>query len=102
MDKTSFGEPSDPSVREVREVHTVKIPAGSKTRNQSANDSARGSGGAKLFLNTPYLGHLGLHPGGFEGGHGLLRCSWAVKIHKAIACRERERERERRRKKVRH
>ncbi len=43
---------------------------------------------ANLFLNTPYLGHLGLHPSSFERRHGLLCCSWAVKIHKAIAWRE--------------
>lgn len=62
-------------------------------KGQCANDDARESGEAKLFLNTPYLGHLGLHPGGFERRHGLLCCSWAVKIHKAIAWREKRRER---------
>lgn len=58
---------------------------------QSANDNARGGGDFKFFLNTPYLGHLGLHPGGFERRHGLLCCSWAVEIHKAIAWRKKRR-----------
>lgn len=62
---------------------------------RSANDNARESGDTNLFLNSPYLGHLGLHPSGFERRHGLLCCSWAVKIHKAIAWRERRREGER-------
>lgn len=42
-----------------------------------------------VLLNTSYLGHLGLDPGGFEGRHGLLRCSRTVKIHKAVTCRRR-------------
>lgn len=43
-----------------------------------------------VLLNTSYLGHLGLNPGGFEGRHGLLRCSWTVKIHEAVTCRRGE------------
>lgn len=35
-------------------------------KRKTANDNARGSEDANLFLDTPYLGHLGLHPSGFE------------------------------------
>lgn len=48
---------------------------------------------ANQFLTAPYLGHLGLHPGGFQRRHSLLCCSWTVEIHKAIAWRERARRR---------
>ena len=38
-----------------------------------------------LIMFSAYLGHLGLHPGGFQRRHRLLCCRWAVKIHKAIS-----------------
>lgn len=77
-------------------AYDIKSLKGAERAKQSANNNARGGGGANLFLNTPYLCHLGLHPGGFERRHGLLCCSWAVKIHKAIAWREKRRAGERR------
>lgn len=95
MDKTSLYVGAFRSINIKCVKRTILNPWGQLNVQQRANDKARGSGDANLFLNTPYLGHLGLHPGGFERWHSLLCCSWTVKIHKAVAWREKRREGER-------
>lgn len=39
---------------------------------------------------NPYLCHLGLDAGAFQGSRCFLSCSWAVKVHKPISWGDRQ------------